>query len=77
MRLNRVFYKIISVVKSLDCDQPFCDPMDCSLSGSSIHGILQARILEWLPFPFPGNLLDPGIKPCSPALQVDSLLTEL
>ena len=46
MRLNRVFYKIISVVKSLDCDQPFCDPMDCSLSGSSIHGILQARILE-------------------------------
>ena len=25
----------------------FCDPMDCSLSGSSVHGILQARILEW------------------------------
>ena len=24
-----------------------CDPMDCSLPGSSIHGILQARILEW------------------------------
>ena len=25
----------------------FCDPMDCSLLGSSVHGILQARILEW------------------------------
>ena len=26
----------------------FCDPMDCSLLGSSVHGILQARILEWV-----------------------------
>jgi len=24
-----------------------CDPMDCSLPGSSVHGILQARVLEW------------------------------
>ena len=29
-----------------------CDPMDCSLSGSSVHGILQARILEWAAIPF-------------------------
>ena len=28
--------------------QTLCDPMDCSLSGSSVHGILQARILEWV-----------------------------
>ena len=28
-----------------------CDPMDCSLSGSSVHGILQARILEWVAIP--------------------------
>ena len=27
-----------------------CDPMDCSLPGSSVHGILQARILEWVAF---------------------------
>ena len=26
-----------------------CDPMDCSPLGSSVHGILQARILEWVP----------------------------
>ena len=29
-----------------------CDPMDCSLPGSSVHGILQAWILEWVAFPF-------------------------
>ena len=39
--------------------------MDCSLSGSSIHGILQARILEWVAIPFSGDLPDPGIKPAS------------
>ena len=31
---------------------PLCDPMDCSLPGSSVHGILQARIPEWLAMPF-------------------------
>ena len=29
----------------------FCNPMDCSLPGSSVHGILQARILEWIATP--------------------------
>ena len=29
----------------------FCDPMDCSPPGSSVHGILQARILEWVAMP--------------------------
>ena len=29
-----------------------CDPMDCSLPGSSVHGILKARILEWVAIPF-------------------------
>ena len=29
-----------------------CDPMDCSLPGSSVHGILQARLLEWVAMPF-------------------------
>ena len=27
------------------------DPMDCSLPGSSVHGIFQARVLEWVPLP--------------------------
>ena len=37
------------------------DPMDCSPPGS-VHGISQARILEWVPFPTLGNLPDLGIK---------------
>ena len=36
--------------------------MDFSLPGSSVHGILQARILEWKPLPSPGDLPDPRIK---------------
>ena len=42
-----------------------CDPLDCSPPGSSVHGILQARILEGMPFPSPGNLPNPGIEPAS------------
>jgi len=41
--------------------------MDCSPPGSAVHGISQARILEWVAFSFSGgNLPDPGIKPMSP-----------
>ena len=40
------------------------------------HGILQARILEWITFPSPGYLLNPGIEPRSPSLQADSLPAE-
>jgi len=36
------------------------------MPNSSVHGIPQAKILEWLPFPPPGDLPDPGIKPMSP-----------
>ena len=38
----------IVVVQSLSCDQLFGDSMDCSLPGSSVHGILQAKILGWV-----------------------------
>ena len=52
-------------VKSLESCLTLCDPMDYSPPGSSLHGILQARILEWLPFSSPGDLPDPGIEPVS------------
>ena len=43
--------------------------MDCIPPGSSVHGILQARKLEWLPGSSPGHLPDPGVEPIfSPAL---------
>ena len=50
--------------------------MDCSLPGSSVHRILQARILEWVPFPSPGHLSQPRIKSVSPELQADFLLSQ-
>ena len=46
---------------------PLCDPPDCSPPGSSVHGILQATILEWLTMPPPGDLPDPGIEQASPS----------
>ena len=58
-----------------------CDPIDDSSPGSSVHGILQARMPEWVAFSSPGDLLNPGIEPWdpnpgSPALQADSLPAE-
>ena len=47
-----------------------CNPMDYNLPGSSVHG------WSGLPFPSPGDLPNPGIKPRSPVLQVNSLLSE-
>ena len=37
-----------------------CDPMDCSLPGSSVHGILQAIVLEWIAIPFSRGSSWPG-----------------
>ena len=50
-----------------------CDPMDCSSPGSSVHGILQARILEWVAIPFSRDSSQPSVEPSSPTLQADSL----
>ena len=57
-----------------------CDPVDCSPPGSSVRGILQARILKWVAISFSRGSSqlrsDQGIKPRSPALQAGSLPTE-
>ena len=55
--LSWVFHLVTKLCLTL------CDPTDCSPPGSSVHGISQARILEWVPFPSPGDLPDPGIEP--------------
>ena len=44
-----------------------CDSMECSLPGSSLHGILRQEYWSGLPFPSPGYLPDPGIELASPA----------
>ena len=55
---------------------PACDPMDCNLPGSSVHGIFQARVLEWAATSFSGYLPNPGIESGSPALQTGAWLSE-
>ena len=48
-------------------------PTLCSPMNYTVHGILQARIQEWVDSPSPGGLPNPGIEPRSPVLQVNSL----
>ena len=55
---------VVAVLVTQLCST-LCDPMDCSLPGSSVHGILQARILEWVAIPFSRDLPNPGIEPGS------------
>ena len=43
--------KVKKVLVAQSC-QTLCHPIDCSLPGSSVHGILQARILEWVAIPY-------------------------
>ena len=49
--------------KSLQLCPTLCNPMDRSLLGSSVHGILQARKLKWVACPHP--LPNPGIEPAT------------
>ena len=53
------------------------DAMDSSLLGSSVHAILQARVLEWVAIPFSRGSSTTEIEPRSPALQAHSLPAEL
>ena len=51
-----------------------CDPVDYSPPSSYVHGILQARMLEWVPFPFSRHLPSPGTEPEPSVLQADIYL---
>ena len=53
-----------------------CDPVDCGPPGSSVHGILQARILEWVAISFSRGSSQPRDQIWSPTLQADSLPSE-
>ena len=46
-------FRCAAAAKSLQLCPTLRDPMDCSLSGSSVHGIFQARVLEWVSLPSP------------------------
>ena len=60
-----IIYPRNMYAKSLQSCPTLCNLMDCSPPGSSVHGILQARLLEWVACPPPRDLPDPGIKPAS------------
>ena len=64
-----------SVLVAQSCPT-LCDPMDCSLPGSSVLRIFQARILKWVAIPFSWGSSNPGIKRWSSALEADSLPSE-
>ena len=73
---GRVSYLLCICAKLLQSCLTLCDPVDCSLPGFSIHGIIQARILEWVAMPFSKDLPNPGIEPASltfPELATGSL----
>ena len=65
---------IVVVVFITQSHLTLCDPMDCSVPGSS--GFSRQESWSGLPFPSPGDLSNPGIEPRSPALQADALLSE-
>ena len=79
-----VFFRKIPRIRLLDCIcccclvakscLTLCDPMFTCPPGCSVHGILQARILEWVANSFSRGYPDPGIERTSPALAGISLL---
>ena len=71
LMILRNYWYISSVQFSCSACLTLCDPKDCGPPDSSVHGILQERILDELPFPPLRDLPDPGIEPkslLSPAL---------
>ena len=71
-----VYVCVCVCAKSLQFCLTPCDPMDCSLPASCVHGILQVRILSGWPCYPPVNLPNPGVEPKAPTLQADSLPSE-
>ena len=72
---------IIYIHSSVVLVPQFCltlfKPMDCGPQGSSVHGFCRQEYWRRLPFLSPEVLSNPGVEPGSPALQADSLPTEL
>ena len=58
-----ISYKGVHAYKLLHSCLTLCNPIDCSLPGSFVHGVFQARILEWVTMPFSRDLSNSGIEP--------------
>ena len=80
MRLQGCISNTLQHAQSLSLFRLLCSPMGCSLPGSSVHEILQARILEWVAISFSGGSSKPRDRPpslASPALAGGFLTAEL
>ena len=76
---NKIFLFSVVIQVVVGAESESCVVVSDSLQPPglyTVHGILQARILEWVAFPFPGDLPNPGIEPRSPTLQAGSLPAE-
>ena len=69
-------HNINSVLLIAQSCQALYNPRDCSPPGSSVHGVFQARIWEWVAILFSRDPPNSGIEQRFPALQPDSLLSE-
>ena len=77
-RIRKNIYKNtwkVKVLVSQSCLTLY-DPMDCSRPGSSVHGTLQARILEWVAIPFSGESFQPSDRTQVSHNAADSLPSE-
>ena len=66
----------MSVCLAAQLGTTLCDPMDCSLPGSPVHGILQVRILEWVAIPFSRGFSQPRDRTWVSCIAEDTLLPE-
>ena len=76
MKMSVLLHCVVVVALVVQLCPTFCNPMDCSLSGSFVHGILQARILEWVAIPFSRGSSQLEIESRSPVTQTDSSPSE-
>ena len=74
-KTDQLYLCKVKMLVTQSCPTP-CDLVDCSPPGSSVHGILQAGILEWVAIPFSRISSRPRDWTQSPELQADSLLSE-
>ena len=72
-----ILLNLILKMKSLSCVRLFAIPWTAACKAPLYMGFFGQELWSGLPFPSPGDLPDPGIKPRSPALQADSLPSEL
>ena len=74
--IDLVMLSYVQVCLAAQSCSTLCDPMDCSSPGSSVHGILQAKILKWVAIPFSKGSSQPRDRTQVSCVEADSLPAE-